>query len=179
MRSINSGAIRRFGGICVCLLALWLSGCGYRTASANRLGSGISSVAVVPLENLTTTFEVEQLMTRALVRTFVQKSPMKVLGNPDLADAVVTGAISGVRTSPVTYGTGSFGSTYLVTLTASLEVVDRRSGKVIFKNDRFIFREQYVLNTQLDDFFSEVNPALDRVAEDFASSVVTSILEGF
>lgn len=162
-------------------IAVWLvvTGCGYKVASANRIPRDISTVAVVPLENETTTFEVEQILTRSLVHSFVEKTSYKVIGDSNKADGVVTGVISGVHASPVTFGAATFGSTFLVTLTAQLEFRDRRTGEILFRNDRFIFREQYVINREVEDFFTELNPALERIAEDFASSVVTTILEGF
>ncbi len=156
-----------------------LAGCGYRVASSNRVPTDISTVAVVPLENATTTFEVEQILTRSLIQSLVEKTRFRVVSDASRADAVMTGVVSNVRANPVTFGAGTFGSTFLVTLTARLELRDRRTGKVLFRNDRFLFREQYVINRDVENFFSEFNPALERIAEDFASSVVTTILEAF
>ncbi len=151
----------------------------YKPASANRNSFDIGSVAVAPLENETSFFAVEQVLTRSLVRGLVEKTRYRVLDDASQADAVLQGSVSRLTASPVTFGSGSFGSTFVVTLTARVSLTDRRSGKVLFKNDRFTFREQYVINADVSNFFSEQNPAFDRIATDFASSVVTSILEGF
>ena len=43
----------------------------------------------------------------------------------------------------------------------------------------YLFREQYVINVDVRNFFSELNPALGRIADDFAASVVTTVLESF
>ena len=56
---------------------------------------------------------------------------------------------------------------------------EQQSGKILFKNDEYIFREQYIINVDVKNFFSELNPALGRIADDFAASVVTTVLEGF
>ncbi len=66
-----------------------------------------------------------------------------------------------------------------MTLAVQIEFRENSTGRVLFKNDRYVFREQYQLNIDVERFFTEQNPALDRIAEDFAASVVTSILEGF
>lgn len=155
-----------------------LVGC-YKPASANRTQLGIGSVSVRPLQNETSFYAVEQILTRSLVHGFVEKTRYQVVEDPSQADAVMEGSISRLTASPVTFGSGSFGSTFVVTLTARVQLTDRKSGKILFKNDRFTFREQYVINADVQNFFSEQNPALDRIAADFASSVVTSILEGF
>lgn len=166
-------------GFLILLLATTAAvGC-YKPAVANRLPLDIGSVAVLTLENHTSRFAVEQVLTRSLVRSFVEKTRYRVLRDSTDADAVLSGAISRLTASPVTFGIGSFGTTFLVTLTARVELKDQRSGKTLFKNDRFTFREQYVINVDVDNFFSEQNPALERIAGDFAASVVTSVLENF
>lgn len=158
---------------------LMLSGCGYRVAAGNRLPSDIRTVAVVPLENHTTTYEVEQVLTRALVHGMVEKGGYRLVGNPARADAVLRGAVIRVSANPVTFGRQTFGSTFLVTVRAAVQFKDRRTNKTLFSNSNFIFREQYQINADQKSFFSEQNPALDRIADDFASSVVTTIMESF
>ena len=80
---------------------------------------------------------------------------------------------------PLSFVGEPFGSTFLVTLQAQVELEDQRSGEILYKNDGYIFREQYQINVDVENFFSELNPALGRVAGDFASSVVTTLLESF
>jgi hypothetical protein len=153
--------------------------CGYRLASKNRLDSGQKSIAVVPLENRTPTYEVEQILTGSLVRELVQKSDYKVVNNPADADWELGGAVLRVRVSPVAFGQASFGSTFLVTFQASIYLLDRRSREFLYQNNNYVFREQYVINVDLENFFSELNPALRRISEEFASSVVASVMEAF
>jgi len=155
------------------------SGCGYRVASKNRSSPQFHTLAVVPLENKTTTSEVEQILTRSLVRAFVEKSSYQLINDPAKADAVLRGVVSRLTASPVIFRQGTFGSTFLVTLQAQVELQDQRSGKILYKNDGYIFREQYQINVDVENFFSELNPALGRVAEDFASSVVSTLLESY
>ena len=164
-------------GLCLVLLAQ--PACGYRVASKNRLSPRVKVIAVLPFENETTTFEVEQMLTQSLIRAFVEKSSYRVVRDPSKADGVLQGVISRVTANPVIFGEGTFGSTFLVTLSVRVELRERETGKVLFKNDEYIFREQYVINVDVKNFFSELNPALGRIADDFASSVVTTILEGF
>ncbi|MFQ5928081.1 MAG: LPS assembly lipoprotein LptE [Acidobacteriota bacterium] len=153
--------------------------CGYRVASRNRLPADVEAIAILPLENETTTFEVEQILTQSLVRAFVGQSSYRVTSDPSKADALLRGVVSRVSANPVIFGQETFGSTFLVTLNARIELRERQTGKVLFQNDDYIFREQYVINVDVKNFFSELNPALRRIANDFASSVVTTILERF
>ena len=163
----------------VAVLLTVVSGCGYRVASKNRSSPQFRTLAVVPLENKTTTSEVEQILTRSLVRAFVEKSSYQLINDPSKADAVLRGVVSRLTASPVIFRRGTFGSTFLVTLQAQMELQDQRSGKILYKNDDYIFREQYQINVDIENFFSELNPALGRVAGDFASSIVTTLLESY
>jgi hypothetical protein len=153
--------------------------CGYRVASKNRLDSVVKTLAVRPLENQTTAYEVEQILTRAVVAEFVKRSSFKVIGDPDRADTVLEGAITRVTVNPVTFVDSAFASTFLVTVYARVDLKECNGGEVLFQEDNYIFREQYVINQEVESFFSEANPALERISEDFASSLVTTVLEDF
>lgn len=181
MTDLRSNArFRNIAGVVVCLqMAFQLCACGYRVAQKNRLDLGIHSVSVEPFENTTTVYRVEQTITKALVRKFIEKTNWNVRSEAAAADAVLSGVVSRVGVSPVTFGQASFGTTFLVTLDARVELRERESGRLLFKNDRYIFREEYEINVDIERFFTEENPALERIAGDFASSVVTTILEGF
>ncbi len=170
------GTIARFA--LAVLLATQLA-CGYKVASNNRIAPDIGTLAVLPLENKTTTFEVEQILTRSLVRAFIERSSYTVVSDSSQADAVFQGVISQVSANPVIFGEQTFGSTFLVTVVGRVELRERETSKLLFESNNFIFREQYVINVDVQNFFSELNPALGRIADDFASSVVTTILERF
>lgn len=165
-------------GVALALLLVTLS-CGYRVATKNRLSPSFRSVAVVPLTNETTTFEVEQILTRALVHELVQRSDFDVRNDASQAEAVLEGSVFRLSANPVTFGRAAFGSTFLVTLHARVALKERQTGRILFQNNNYIFREQYVISNEVETFFSELNPALDRIGKDFAASVVSTILEDF
>jgi hypothetical protein len=179
---VRKSKARNPGSILALVFALGLLhqfGCGYRVASKIRLPTRITAIAVLPFENETTTFKVEQVLTQSVIRALVEKSSYWVTRDPAEADGILQGVISRVTANPVIFGEETFGSTFLVTLNARVELRERQTGKILFKNDEYIFREQYIINVDVKNFFSELNPALARIADDFGSSVVTTILEGF
>ena len=173
--------IRRFRRffLLLILMSVGLAGCGYRVASRNRLAPQLKTLAVLPLENETTTFQVEQIFTRSLIHAFVERSSYRLVHDPARADAVFSGVIFSTTANPVIFRQRAFGSTFLVTLQARVKLQDRRDGRVLYQNDQYLFREQYVINVDVRNFFSELSPALERVARDFSSSVVTTLMEGF
>lgn len=160
-------------------MGLAMTACGYRVASRNRTPLPFRSIAVRPLENETTVYEVEQLLTRALVQELVKRSDLQVTGDESGADTLLTGSVQRVTVSPIGFSPTGFASTFLVTVYASLELVERATGKRLFHEPNYTFRDQYIINADVAEFFSESNPALHRIAEDFAASAVATMLEDF
>jgi hypothetical protein len=54
-----------------------------------------------------------------------------------------------------------------------------KQGKVLYQNPSYIFREQYQVSRELASFFEEDSPALQRLSQEFARTLVSNILEGF
>ena len=161
-------------------LLLWLplAGCGYQVRTGASPDLKIHILAIPMLKNTTAVFQVEQRLTRALVEEFAKRSPYRVTATQAGADAAIEGEVVSVSAAPVIIGTASFGTTFLVTLSAHVRMVDLKTGRVLFRNDNYLFREQYVINNDVKQFFSEMNPALYRMARDFAQSVAASVLAG-
>ena len=59
------------------------------------------------------------------------------------------------------------------------ELVKAGKNKVIFDNQNYIFRGEYEISGDPKSFFNEEGPATDRLAREFARSLVTTIWEGF
>ena len=58
----------------------------------------------------------------------------------------------------------------------SVRLTDSASGKVLFQNDRWTFREVFELAQNSSDFVPEDTPAVERLARRFASTLVASVL---
>ena len=67
----------------------------------------------------------------------------------------------------------------LVTVKCDVTLTESDSQKVLFHSDNFLFRNEYELSTDVKSFFEEQDPALDRLAKDFAQKLVAAILENF
>jgi hypothetical protein len=50
---------------------------------------------------------------------------------------------------------------------------------VLYRNDALSFREQYQSTQDLSGFIREDQPAVQRIARDFAQTVVGDMLESF
>lgn len=176
MSTIRRRACPSLPGI-ILLAALPLCACGYRVrSSVGHLPSGLQSLAIPAFHNLSPQFRAEQKITAALLKEFSTRTRIRVVAEASGADAVLQGDIVSAIASPVTFGTDTFGSAFLITIQIGVKLVRRSDAAVIWENPAFLFRERYTLNSRVKDFFSEENPAVDRMARDFAASLASTIL---
>lgn len=164
-------------------LALLLAGtgCGYHTAGhAVTLPDSVQTIAVPSFVNHTQTFKIEQTLTGAVVREMVTRTHYHIVNDPsDTADATLRGEVLSSSATPLTYDsqTGRAASV-LVVVSMRVSLTDR-TGKVLYHNPAYLFREQYQVSRELSSFFEEDSPALARLSQDFARTLVSNILEGF
>jgi len=133
----------------------------------------------VPFENKSSSYRIEQRMTQAVVQEFLSRTKYRIVSDARDADAVLRGQIVNLDSIAVVYDTATGrATTMLVTVKMKVEL-DDRSSKALFQNDNFVFRQPYEISTDVPSFFDEEAPALDRMARDFASRLVSDVLENF
>ena len=163
---------------CVVLL---LSSCGYHTAGhGNILPDHVKTIAIPAFVNETQTYKLEQMLTSAVVREFTTRANYKIVPNAeDDSDAILRGTVLSAATAPSTYDatTGRVASV-LVTVTMKVALTGR-DGKMLYENEQYQFREQYQVSQGFASFFQEDTPALQRLSQDFARTLVSNLLEGF
>ena len=163
----------------ICILIL--SGCGYRVAGrGDRLPPGVKTIAVPVFTNSTRKFKIEQRVSAAITREFIERSKYQITADPSAADAVLKGEIKDVRSGVVAFDRRTGRATTLqVQVTARVDLIEQHSKKSVFSNHNYIFREQYQVSQNPSAVFEEQDPALDRLSRDFARTLVTDILENF
>jgi outer membrane lipopolysaccharide assembly protein LptE/RlpB len=175
--------------LCLCVsVAILLSACGYHVAGRDSaLPPGVKVIAVTAFDNKTNTYRIEQRMTEAVVREFLERTRYRIVSNEGSADAVLRGEILSVESSPVIFDTTTNPTTNTATARATTMLVsvhikvslEDRENKILYHNDDFLFREPYEISTDVASFFDEQGPALDRMSKDFASRLVADIVENF
>jgi hypothetical protein len=166
-----------------------VSGCGYHVAGHDTaLPKTIHVIAVPAIENKTSSYRIEQRLTAATIHEFLARTNYKIVSNPASGDAVLTGKVLSVEAVPLTFQSQPATSTtpsitqattMLVTVKCDVTLTDSDTQKVLYHNDSFLFRNEYELSTDVKSFFEEQDPALDRLAKDFAQKLVAAILENF
>lgn len=160
---------------------LLLAGCGYHSVnSAVHLPSTVHTLAIPSFKNATQSYQTQAMFTQAVIREFTSRTAYRIMAGDDPdADATLQGTITTYQIIPLTYDniTGQT-SSYLVTVTAKLSLVDRHQ-KVLWQNPKYTFHEQYEQTLDLASFIQEDSAATRRLARDFASAAVADILESF
>lgn len=164
-------------------LALLLAGagCGYHTAGHSvQLPENVKTIAVPAFVNETSTYRIEQLLTSSVVREFTTRTHYRILNtSSDDADATLRGTVLSTSAAPLTYNsTTGQAASVLVVVSLRVSLTDR-SGRVLYQNPSYLFREQYEVSQDLASFFEENSPAFRRLSQDFARTLVSNILEGF
>ncbi len=157
------------------------SGCGYHVAGrSNALPKGIHVIAVPALENKTSSYRIEQRLTTATVHEFLAKTSYRVVPDPVNGDAVLRGKVVSLEAVPLLFDTKTGrATTMLVTVKCEITFEERETGKILYHTDNFVFRNQYEISTDVKSFFEEQDPALDRLAQDFATRLVAAVTENY
>jgi outer membrane lipopolysaccharide assembly protein LptE/RlpB len=163
------------------LLLFPLAGCGYHTAgSATHIPGNVRTLAVPIFATKAQAFRTEMAFTQATVRELNTRTRYRILNtaSPD-ADATLRGTILSQSVAPLTYdATSGQSSSYLVTITAQV-LLTAHDGRVLYRNDGITFHEQYQSTQDLNGFIREDPAAVNRVARDFARTIVGDMLESF
>lgn len=176
---------RRLRAVLLALLvaaqALVSAGCGYTLVGRGAfIPEYIRTVAIPTFENSTDRFEVEVRISDAVVREFVSRGNYEVVANPENADALLRGEILSFNARPVGFGAQQQEArTFLVEIRASVAFTDLVANQVLFANRSFVFSSEFEFPEDPNALFDVEIGSIDEVAQEFARSVVSSILEAF
>jgi hypothetical protein len=155
--------------------------CGYHVAGrASALPPDWQTVAVPAFKNDTTRYRIEQRMTEAVIREFLQRTKYHIVQDQESADAVLRGEVISIDTTPVLFNatTGEV-TTMLVTVHTKVQLLDNKTQKPVYHMDDMVFRQEYQISTDVNSFFEEQDPALERMSRDFAAKLVSNVVENF
>ena len=159
---------------------LLLTSCGYHvTGTANALPPAIHTISIASFKNVTTQYKVSDLLARAVTREFISRTRYRITADDREADAILTGAVVNFVSYPTIFDPvqgRATGITAIVTVAVTLR---DRSGKVLYTRPNFETRERYEISVDPKNYFDESEPALQRLAQDVARSLVSAILENF
>ncbi len=161
-------------------------GCGYALAGRGSfLPTEIQVVGIPQLQNQSTFFNVEQVLSEKLRTEFIGRGKFRVVAAAAGADAVLTGTVTSISVQPVGFTDQQLASRYLFVMTMKVDFTEVGSGRVLWQNDALVFRETYELTVRAGSavegatFLDQERASFDRIASDVARTVVTAIVEAF
>ena len=147
--------------------ALACAGCGYTlVGKTSTLPPSVRVIRFQTLANKTTRVGVEQRLSSEIVKELASRGRFSVQAQAAGADADLAGEVTGFDLFAVAFDDGGRAKTL-------------PDEKVLWENPSFTFQENYALSTSASSYVDRENEAIDRVAERFAASLVSSLLEGF
>ena len=176
---------RMLAGAALAASLLMLSGCGYSLAGRGSfLPDYIRIIGIPTFANRTSLFNLETQMTEKVRAEFIGRGKYRIVPDASNVDALLTGEVSGVSITPLSFTNQQLASRYMITMTARVELRDQRENKVLWENPALVFRQEYEAQsgqTALDPtaFFGQDQNALERMTTEFSRSIVSAILEAF
>jgi predicted transcriptional regulator of viral defense system len=169
----------------VAILLLPLTGCGYSLAGrGSSLPSYIRTIGVPLFGNSTAVFDIEQKLTERVRLEFIGRGRYRVVPDEAGVDGLLRGEITAISVRPTAFTAEQQASRYEITVVIKVEFRDQKTSKILYENPAQTFREEYEVTTgqvasDTNAFLGQNQNAVDRIANDFAKTVVSSILEAF
>jgi hypothetical protein len=174
---------RRGAAALAVLAAAAAMGCGYTLVGRGSfLPDSIKRIAFPTFRNSTPRVALEQRLSAAVARELASRGQFSVSPKSGDGDAELSGDITGFSLVPVAADNLGHATQYQIQISAKVALATIPEGKVLWKNDAYVFRENYDIaggGVGSSNFSDLENVAIDAEAGRFAQSLVTSILEGF
>ena len=174
-------------GLClqsVVVLALAASvACGYSLSGRGSfLPPHIQIIGVPTFQNLTAVPDVERRVSERVRSELIGRGKYTVKPEVAGAHAVIDGQITSIQFVPAGNNDQRQATRYQLVLTAKVEFRDLTDNRIIWSNPSMQFRddvESAGTSADVNAFFGQDVNALDRLASEFARTLISAILEAF
>ena len=153
----------------------------YKPVTGSGLPKNIKTVAVpaFKFEAKGLRYRVESRFTDAVTREVIRRgNGLKVQGTLKGADAVIEGNIRDFSFTGVLLDSEGRARVYEVVIVTAVTIRDLHTNAIIYDNQNFVFRDSFEFSSDPRSFFNEEDPAVERIARAFASSVVSAVVNG-
>ena len=172
------------------LLGMMATGCGYRRLDREPHRAAWAhqgdTIRLARFRNLTPKLGLEDRFTKALESRIVAASPWKLVGPGEPSRWVLQGTLEKYEIVPLglSLGNGSekasagTASRVEVKVVASVDLLDGQTGAVVLSRRGLTFSNQYRVDQNFASFDNREVQVIDSLADDFAESFLTQLLEG-
>ena len=160
--------------------------CGYALAGRGSFLPEYIKTLGIPMFGNTTPYQlIEQVFTQKVREEFQSRGAYTVVPSETGVDGIVRGVIEGISLQPVQLTDAQLASRYRFTVTVKVAFEDVKAQKTLWENPALSFSDEFELatpgnrTTDVSAFIGNERAAYDRLATDFARTVVSAILEAF
>jgi hypothetical protein len=170
-------------GFGVAVGALITHACGYALVGKGiATDASIKRIGVPQFKDRTGKVGLDQKITQRVIEELLKRGRFTVVPDSNGVDALVDGELLSYGVAPVGFssagGTTTQASRYGITLVARIHYVKTGVDEPLWSNDAFSFRDEYDVGDAAN-FFDREDQAIDRLAQSFARSLVSAMLEAF
>jgi hypothetical protein len=161
-------------------IALFVDVCGYKQAGKGKsLPPDVKTIAIPIFKNTSLKYRCEQRFTQAVMEEVLRRARgLRVTTATEDADVVLEGDIRSFRAVGAILDDQGRTRVWDVKLIVAVVIRYVKTNKIVYENPRMTFSGEYQLSGDPESFFDEENPAIDRIAREFAQSIVSTIMEG-
>lgn len=158
------------------------SGCGYALVGRGTVvAPGVKRIGVPLFRDRTGKAGIDQKVTQKLIEELLKRGKFDVVQESAGVDALVEGELMSYNAVPIGFGTEATttqANRYAITLVAKVRYAKPGEQEPIWASDSFSFRDEYDVGDAAT-FFDREEQAIDRLAVNFAKSLVSAMLEAF
>ena len=173
-RKTGRNALRPIIGLwivlCVCAA---VSGCGYTYANS-RLSDDYATIAVPAFKNKSFEPDIQIRVTNLLIRELQVDGRLRIVDNPDTADLILTGDVTGFEAQAVSLNTSDNIGQFKITILASASLKEARTGKILWENSDLRGTDFY--ETQGGRSREE---GLEEASENLVETIIFKCFDGY
>ncbi|MGI9066648.1 MAG: LPS assembly lipoprotein LptE [Pyrinomonadaceae bacterium] len=150
----------------------------YKPVTKNQLPARIKTVAVPAFQMgpKALRYKIGSRFADTVINELIRRGRgLRVQGDREGADAVIEGIIKSFTYSGVLLDDKGRARIFEVTVEAAVTVRDQTENRVLYDNQNFVFRGEYEFANDPRNFFNEEDPAVQRLARNFAESIVSTL----
>jgi outer membrane lipopolysaccharide assembly protein LptE/RlpB len=154
-------------------------GCGYHImGKGGEFPEGITSLAIIPLENKTKEPNLTSIFTSALRREFIFRREVEIVAE-EKAEAALQGSINSINIVSTAYDSQGRAIEYGITITLDLRLVRRGNNAVLWKGDKIAATWHYKASFDVMVNEGNKNTAIQKIATDLSEKIYIMIKERF
>ena len=145
-----------------------------------------ATIRLAKFKNLTPRLGLEERLTKALENRIVAASPWKLVTQGAASRYVLQGTLVRYEVRPIGLSLGTDklrasaggASRVEIVVVASVELLDGQTGMVLVRRPSLTFSNQYRVDQNFASFDNREISVVENLADDFAESFITQLLEG-